>query len=366
MHRSIFFLAVLPFALCATAFNPRDYTKKVARCPGLNRATDQEVALELHYVDVNPSAERTMLMLHGWPSLWSTWKYQIDEFKDDYRLIIPDSRGFGESTHPGDVKTSGTMPDLVDDLSCILRDSNVAKAICVGHDWGTQVCYEAARTRPDLIEAVVGIAIPYVPSHGPFTPIEALVPHLPRLAYQLAFSSNTQASIEELSRDVRRTLRGTLRTVDSPPPAEFLLSSNSFMEGWKGVAEIPPIPFFTPDEEDYMVEQYFIQRFNHTLYFYQDEARYASWKAAQEHGEFRVFQPVLSILPTQDPVADWVLAASLLSSAQFLPDLEQKAIPGAHWVHIEHPVEVNAIMREWLGRLGVGNKDGERKTRDEL
>lgn len=66
---------------------------------------------------------------------------------------------------------------MVSDLTCILEDANVSSAICVGyvtyssalptniqqqhrHDWGSQVCYEAARLRPDLFTAVAGVAIP--------------------------------------------------------------------------------------------------------------------------------------------------------------------------------------------------------------
>jgi soluble epoxide hydrolase / lipid-phosphate phosphatase len=90
-------------------------------------------------------------MVHGWPSLWSTWSYQIQEFQvrsriknvflfsfvkyclqDDYHLIVPDLRGFGSSTHPDDVQSSGTMGDMVGDLVCILEHANVKSAICVG------------------------------------------------------------------------------------------------------------------------------------------------------------------------------------------------------------------------------------------
>lgn len=100
-----------------------------------------------------------MIFVHGWPSLWSSWKYQIEEFKvrcpclvtlycitlylscvllilpyfqDDYRLLVPDLRGFGSSTHPDDVKSSGNMGDMVSDLVCLLEKAGVEKAICVG------------------------------------------------------------------------------------------------------------------------------------------------------------------------------------------------------------------------------------------
>lgn len=224
-------------------------------------------------MDVNPTAHRTLLLLHGWPSLWASWKYQIQEFgvsdssyselgifstgwQRDYRLIVPNIRGFGASTHPGDVQSSGSFPDLVGDAVCILEHAGVSRAVAIGqvvslrgswlttnvprarHDWGTQFAYEAARERPDVFTAVVGITIPYSPAAGPFVPISALVPEFPRLAYQIYFAEQTSAAIAELNTDIRRTLRATLRNVKSPPPPDFLLSNSSFLAGWQNVSTV--------------------------------------------------------------------------------------------------------------------------------
>lgn len=52
-------------------------------------------------------------------------------------MIIPNLRGFGESTHPGDVRSSGTMSDLVGDLVCILQQANVDSVTCIGYDSNT-------------------------------------------------------------------------------------------------------------------------------------------------------------------------------------------------------------------------------------
>ena len=44
----------------------------------------------LDYVDINPQAKKTLLFLHGWPGLWASWKYQIEEFQVQHRRdIIP-------------------------------------------------------------------------------------------------------------------------------------------------------------------------------------------------------------------------------------------------------------------------------------
>lgn len=52
--------------------------------------------------------------------------------------------------------------------------------------------------------------------------------------------------------------------------------------------------------------------------------RWSSWKFAQRQGNFTVTVPALSILPTRDPVADWVMGAKLLGSAKFVPNLKQE------------------------------------------
>jgi soluble epoxide hydrolase / lipid-phosphate phosphatase len=103
----------------------------------------------------------------------------------------------------------------------------------------------------------------------------------PRLAYQLFFDKQTSAATDELDRDIRRTLRGTLRDVASPPPESFLTSPDTYIGAWDGVDEvcfsvsrahvsanlylqIPPIPFFSKEEEDYWVEQYSISGFKYS------------------------------------------------------------------------------------------------------
>jgi len=51
---------------------------------------------------------------------------------------------------------------------------------------------------------------------------------------------------------------------------------------------------------------------------------------------------------SKDPVADWVHASRLLQSNSYLPNFTLETLGGAHWVHVERPDEVNAIIRKWL------------------
>ncbi|CAA7269168.1 unnamed protein product [Cyclocybe aegerita] len=359
LERCLFLLACLGTAQEAVAtFNPRQYYKNNALCKAVRRGhVEKVVDINLKYVDINPNASTTLLMVHGWPSLWSTWSYQIDAFKNDYHLVVPDLRGFGESDHPGNPDSSGTMADLVGDLVCLLEHAKINSAICMGHDWGSAVCYEAARRRPDIFQGVVGIVVPYIPAATHFVPIKNLISAFPTFNYQLFFDTVPDVAAEELGKDVERSIRATLRTVASPPPHDFLKCSESFLRAWDGIS-IPPVPFFSHDEEKYFIEQYNISGFRNTLQFYAHANRYQTWKLAHTQGNHTIQQPVLAVYPTEDPVADWMLAAQMLKSAHYLPDLTTSLLPGAHWVHLEHPEKLNEVVRKWLERTAQPYRSG--------
>ena len=41
-----------------------------------------------------------MLLLHGWPEFWYSWRNQLPVLGESYRAIAPDMRGFGYSDKP--------------------------------------------------------------------------------------------------------------------------------------------------------------------------------------------------------------------------------------------------------------------------
>ncbi|KZS93335.1 alpha/beta-hydrolase [Sistotremastrum niveocremeum HHB9708] len=332
-------------------FDPRAYPKRVVQCQAFNRRTDEKKDIDISFVELNLSAPRTLILVHGWPGLWSTWANQIIEFQQDYHLLIPDTRGFGGSTHPGDVESSGTMGDFVGDLACILEDRKVSKAVCIGHDWGSQICWEAARMRPDLFEAAVGVVVPYITSAGPFTPIEQLAVHLKTLTYQVYFQKRTAEAVAELNRDIRRSLRSTYRSIDSPRPKAALMSDTSFLDAWKEYDIIPPSSLLSANEEDYIVEQYSIQQFDNTLQFYTHTNRLQSHAFSHDQGNFTISQPTLSIYPTEDPVANWHVVAGMLQSDKFLANHRTEAVRSAHWPQLEAPETFNRLLWSWLQEL---------------
>lgn len=89
-------------ATLASPFKPSQYPKQTAHCKATRRAPVEEAvdiqlstfplaianchgikfhSMFLEYVDINREASTTLIMVHGWPSLWSTWSNQIQEFQ---------------------------------------------------------------------------------------------------------------------------------------------------------------------------------------------------------------------------------------------------------------------------------------------
>lgn len=115
MRFSLLALVHLVAATPATNdFDPNAYKKSFAKCRAVDRGglTPVNVELNIAYLDINPTANKVIVMSHGWPSLWTTYRNQIQTLGKDYRLIIPEHRGYGDSSHPHDLFESNTMPDV--------------------------------------------------------------------------------------------------------------------------------------------------------------------------------------------------------------------------------------------------------------
>jgi soluble epoxide hydrolase/lipid-phosphate phosphatase len=150
----------------ATDFDPNNYKKTFVTCPAVDRSgpAEQKINLRLGYLDINSKANKTLILVHGWPSLWTTYRHQIEHFGKEYRLIIPEHRGYGDSQHPRDLNSSNTLYDFSNDILCMMDNAGVDAGVCVGNDFGAQVCWEAGRSRPDRFIGLFNVAIPVRPT----------------------------------------------------------------------------------------------------------------------------------------------------------------------------------------------------------
>ncbi|MGH2942643.1 MAG: alpha/beta fold hydrolase [Solirubrobacteraceae bacterium] len=93
-----------------------------------------------------------VLLLHGWPQHWWTWRALMPLLADRFRVLALDLRGFGwsEPTPRGYRKA-----ELAEDVAGVLDALEIDRADLVGHDWGGVVGFLVCLNHTDRVRRFV-------------------------------------------------------------------------------------------------------------------------------------------------------------------------------------------------------------------
>jgi 3-oxoadipate enol-lactonase len=94
-----------------------------------------------------------LVLLHGYPLDHHLWDEVLPLLEDIFDVILPDLRGFGESTI---VDTPFTMEDYASDVAGLLDQLGIQRAAIVGHSMGGYVALAFAKLFP---ERVIGLGL---------------------------------------------------------------------------------------------------------------------------------------------------------------------------------------------------------------
>ncbi|MBD3341264.1 MAG: alpha/beta fold hydrolase [Candidatus Lokiarchaeota archaeon] len=101
-----------------------------------------------------------IFLLHGFPDFWYGWKKIIDGLNDEFRLIVPDLRGYNLSDKPNDVEEY-QVEYLIDDVKKLSQKLNIEKFTLVGHDWGGVISWIFAENYPGLLNKLIILNAPH-------------------------------------------------------------------------------------------------------------------------------------------------------------------------------------------------------------
>ena len=149
--------------------------------------------INLHYV--SEGAGKLMLMLHGFPEFWYSWRHQIKEFASDYHAVALDLRGYNDSDKPASL-SAYQMSEFIQDLKGVITGLGYEDCILVAHDWGGAIAWNFAYAYPEMVEKLIVLNIPHPAkfAQGLRTPQQLLkswyilafqIPLLPELLFQL-------------------------------------------------------------------------------------------------------------------------------------------------------------------------------------
>jgi 3-oxoadipate enol-lactonase len=118
--------------------------------------------LELEYASVNgvtiafDQAGRghdAVVLVHGHPFDRSMWRPQIEAIANaGWRVIVPDLRGYGESSVVEGVTTLG---DFARDIAALLDSLGIDRAVLGGLSMGGQIVMEFCRLYPERLKGIV-------------------------------------------------------------------------------------------------------------------------------------------------------------------------------------------------------------------
>lgn len=257
-----------------------------------------------------------VVLLHGFPEFWYSWRYQFPVLAEHLRVVAPDQRGYNlteKPPHGYDIET------LTTDVAALIRALGYQRAHVVGHDWGGAVAWWLAITRPELVDRLVIMNAPH-----PATFRQAMqnnwrqrlrswymlffqLPRLPEAAFRLG-------DYWALEQSFRR---------DTTRPEAF---TDEVMARYKQAASRPGA-------------------LTAMINWYREALGLSTWRATGRR-DLILRVPTLVIWGERDRYLGRELNDDL---RRWVPELTLRYIPDAsHWVQQDRPEEVNRYLLEFL------------------
>lgn len=126
--------------------------------PGVRHDYVDAGGLRTHLALAGPLNAPPVLLVHGWPQHWWSWRRVIPQLVETHRVIAPDLRGHGWTAAPA---TGYEKAQLAADLLALLDALGIDRVTWVGHDWGAYSGFLAALRAPWRIERMLALSIPH-------------------------------------------------------------------------------------------------------------------------------------------------------------------------------------------------------------
>ncbi|XP_075226294.1 epoxide hydrolase 4-like isoform X2 [Lycorma delicatula] len=272
--------------------------------------------VKLHYVEAGNKDKPVLLLLHGFPDCWISWRYQIPALALHYRVIALDLKGFGDSDKPESRKCY-RLDILMSEIAELISSLGVSNVSIIGHDLGALLGWFMVHLYQDLVNKFVAISCPHpniywssLPNTSSFNTSwihYSQLPHLPELDALRDDLSIINHCYKHLSSDEA-----------SKPYLDAYKYSFSRKEDWTG-----PINYYR------------------NLPF---------WRVNVGDSEPSVRIPCLLIVGNHD---SGVKLESIVKSTEYLEKFAVKVVEGVgHFPHQECPNDVNKALINFF----VGNK----------
>jgi pimeloyl-ACP methyl ester carboxylesterase len=115
--------------------------------------------LRFHVAEHGPEDGPLVLLLHGFPEFWWSWRHQLVALGDaGFHAVAPDLRGYGATDKPPRGYDAYTLSA---DVAGLIRALGANDAYVVGHDWGAALAWSTATLHPTVVNRLAVLSIPH-------------------------------------------------------------------------------------------------------------------------------------------------------------------------------------------------------------
>ncbi len=281
-----------------------------------------------------------VILLHGFPESWYSWRHQIDALSARFRVVAPDLRGYNESEKPAHVGAYA-MSELVADVDGLVRAFGERDAAIVGHDWGGGVAWSFAMDRPQMTRklAVLNCPHPAIMQHHLQTNPRQLARSWYMFFFQLPWLPERLLAMNH-AWVVGNMVRSSAVRPEALTDEDIVRIRDAASQAGalRGALNYYRAAFRDPTAQGNLPE--WLRRFLHG-----DRELPAARRSLDDWP--KITCPTLLIWGEQDVALGTELTYGLEPlcpggvRVEYVPD-------SGHWVHQEHPELVNRLLLDWL------------------
>lgn len=275
-----------------------------------------------------------IVLCHGFPEHAFSWRFQIPSLvKIGYHVIVPNQRGYGNSSCPKEV-SAYDITNLTDDLVALLDYYNYKDATFMGHDWGANVVWHLALLHSSRVNKVINLALPYQ-ERGDKPWLEMMEAFFGEDFYFVHFNKQPGVADKVMHNNVENFFRNLFRkNIPLLPPEPGMLMMN-LAKAEHSLGE----PIMNDDDLAVFVKSFKKSGFTGAINWYRNLDR--NWHLMAKIKP-RIEHPTLMIYGEKDVIPQ---SPSL---NEFAPNLSVVSLDCGHHIQQELPEETNKIILSWL------------------
>lgn len=291
--------------------------------------------VELEVFEAGKENKGTPIILcHGWPEHAYSWRHQVAPLvAAGYHVIVPNQRGYGNSSCPKEV-TKYDIKHLTDDMVALLDHFEYKDAIFMGHDWGASVVWSMALLHPERVKKMVNLCLPYqIRGEKPW--IDFMEEFLGEDYYFVHFNKQPGVADAILNESTTQFMTNLYRkNIPVQTPSEGMEMINLA----KSTTALGDSVMNDEDLSVY-ISGFKQNGFTPSINWYRNLNR--NWHIVGEVSPI-VEQKTLMVYGEKDVIPP------LPNIQDFVPNIDVRTLNAGHWIQEEIPEELNKIILEWL------------------